>query len=871
MTTPVSSPLPWPVLTRYENEHLLRVALPIGGIGTGTVSVGGRGDLRDFEIVNRPAKGWTPPHCFFALWAKRSGETAVTRLLEGPLPPEAFEGATGSRARNHGLPRFRHARFEAAYPLGQVHLSDPDVPLTARLEAFNPLVVGDVEQSGLPIAVFRWVLTNPDPNESVEASVCASLQNFVGDDGVQFLAKCNCNEARDTADLSGLLFRAGDISNDAPTWGSVALAVLASNKETTRRTAWPSLSWGNSLLDFWDDFSADGKLEERIASESENRPVGSVATRVTIEPGQSVAIPFVMGWHFPNRWTWTPNDGNAVWLADGQNEVGPPVIGNYYTTHFADAWETVTYAAANLSELEAQTVQFVRAFCEQDLPNEVKEAALYNVSTLRTQTVFRTPDGRFYGWEGINDHYGSCFGSCTHVWNYEQTTAFLFGLLARSLRETEFLQMTEPDTGLMRFRVALPLAETNLDGPAPGWRLAAADGQMGCLMKLYRDWQLSGDATFLRRLWPQAKKTLEFCWIPGGWDADRDGVMEGCQHNTMDVEYYGPNPQMGTWYLGALRAMEEMARYLGEADFAHECHRLFESGSRYMDETLFNGDYYEHHIVPPANPLEIAPGLRHPNMGATDVSDPDLQLGAGCLVDQLVGQYMAHVCGLGYLLKPENVRRTLDSIVRFNFKTDLRSHFNHLRSFALADEPALLMATYPRGRRPVRPFPYYNEVMTGFEHTAAAHLLYEGLTESGLNVVRAIRARYDGRRRSPFDEAECGHHYARAMAAWAHVLALTGFHRNAADQRICFAAPPNDKAVTWVWSDGQAWGTVKLEPTSDSTISVCLSVLHGRLDVRELCLDGCEPVTWPASVAVTRGNPLCTFVPSHSVRQTKTK
>ena len=201
----------------------------------------------------------------------------------------------------------------------------------------------------------------------------------------------------------------------------------------------------------------------------------------------------------------------------------------------------------------------------------MKEAALFNLSTLRTQTCFRTPDGRFFGWEGCADNAGCCHGSCTHVWNYEQATAFLFGALARACARSS--SSTPPsDDGHMSFRVDLPL------GRAQEFGLAAADGQMGCIMKLYRDWQLSGDEALAAALWPKVRKALEFCWIPGGWDADRDGVMEGCQHNTMDVEYYGPNPQMGLWYLGALRAAEEMARHLGETDFAARVPALFERG-----------------------------------------------------------------------------------------------------------------------------------------------------------------------------------------------------------------------------------------------------------------------------------------------------
>jgi len=132
---------------------------------------------------------------------------------------------------------------------------------------------------------------------------------------------------------------------------------------------------------------------------------------------------------------------------------------------------------------------------------------------------------------------------------------------------------------------------------------------------------------------------VAFCWIPGGWDADKDGVMDGCQHNTMDVEYYGPNPQMGIWYLGALRAAEEMAEHVGDKPFAATCRKLFQNGRTWIDANLFNGEYYEHHIKPPKDESEIAVSLLV-GMGAKDPTRPDYQLGAGCLVDQLVGQYM---------------------------------------------------------------------------------------------------------------------------------------------------------------------------------------------------------------------------------------
>jgi uncharacterized protein (DUF608 family) len=836
----------WPVLARYDRDHLTRVALPIGGIGTGTVALGGRGDLRDWEIVNRPAKGFAPPNSFFALYARPDGGPAVTRALEGPLDVETYQGPIGSTARNHGLPRFRSCSFGAAYPLGQVWLSDPDVPLEVRIEAFNPLVPADADASGIPIAVLRFVATNRTA-APVAATISGSLQNFIGADGAHGAPRQNANTFRRADGLAGIVMESRGVDRQAPQWGTIALATTS--PQATYRTAWAELSWGDALLDYWDDLSADGRLDQRAPGRAD-APVAALAAEFNVGPGESAAVTFLLSWHFPNRQSWSPG-GHGSWLADGACEFGPPTIGNYYTTRYADAWDVAARTAPALPELERRTLAFVSAFCASDLPDEVKQAALFNLSTLRSQTCFRTPDGHLWGWEGTFDHHGSCLGSCTHVWNYEQATAFLFGDLARTMRRAEFLHATRDD-GHMSFRIHLPLEH------ATGWGLAAADGQMGCIMKLYRDWQLSGDDDFLRELWPRARAALEFCWIAGGWDADRDGVMEGCQHNTMDVEYYGPNPQMGFWYLGALRAAEELARHLGEHAFADTCRGLFERGRAWIEQHLFNGDYYEQIVQPPPGPEAIAPGLRHADMGARDLSDPDLQLGAGCLVDQLVGQYMAHVCGLGYLADPAQIQQTLRSIMAHNFKADLHGHFNHLRTFALADEAALLMASYPRGRRPRRPFPYFNEVMTGFEYTAASHMLYEGQVEAGLRCIAAIRARYDGRRRNPFDEAECGHHYARAMASWAAVLALSGFQYSAVDQAIQFAAA--DRPSRLFWSSGYAWGECAQAPAADG-VAVELTVLHGSIALRRLALAGAGTLELDAPRTLAAGERLTITVP----------
>jgi uncharacterized protein (DUF608 family) len=802
--------------------------MPIGGIGTGTVSLGGRGDLRQWEIMNIPGKqnpggpnandleSISPVFCLFTRTA--DGKT-ITKSLTGPLEYYEYEHMMGEPVEHHGLPRFRHASFDAAYPFGQVNLSDKDVPLDVKIKAFNPLIPGDADASGIPIAVLRFVLTNKT-NEPVTASVCGVMDNFIGIDGSKektewkgeqmlYGASRNRNTYKSSTQFSGIYMDSKGVDPADPAWGTIALTTDAT-ENLSYKTSTSPLGWGSEILSFWDDFSKDGMLTN-TAYDQPDMPTAALATQVTVPAGGVREVSFYITWNFPNRFAWSPTR-----------------IGNYYSLKYKDAWDVMTQTYSLLPSLEKKTLSFVNAFLSSDWPEEVKEAALFNISTLRSQTVFRTEDGKLFGWEGVMDRVGSCEGSCTHVWNYEQATAFLFGDLAKTMREVEFGVSTD-ETGLMSFRTNLPITT------AKRWGKAAADGQMGTIMKMYREWQLSGDDAFLKKYWPTVKKALQFCWIKNGWDGDTDGVMEGCQHNTMDVEYYGPNPQMQLWYLGALRAAEEMAGYLGDKEFKEKCKKLFEYGSTWTDAHLFNGEYYIQDIRPPLKAENINPALQV-GMGSRNLANPDFQLGQGCLVDQLIGQFMANVCGLGHLVDTAHIHSALSSIMKYNYRESMFDHFNHLRSYVFDDESALLMAAYPH-ERPEYPFPYYNEVMTGFEYVAAVEMLYEGQPENGLRCIKNIRDRFDGRKRNPFDEIECGHHYARAMDSWAATLALSGFHYSAVTKTMSVTGRPGH----YFWSNGYAWGTIdvrdaaatasKRPATGPATAGIKTGGMIARLEV----------------------------------------
>jgi non-lysosomal glucosylceramidase len=378
------------------------------------------------------------------------------------------------------------------------------------------------------------------------------------------------------------------------------------------------------------------------------------------------------------------------------------------------------------------------------------------------------------------------------------------------------------DTGAIHFRQTLP------DGKAR-WGFAAADGQMGQILHAWLDWKISGDDGLLRSTWPRAQKALEFAWVPGGWDANRDGVMEGVQHNTYDVEFYGPNPLCGIYYLGALRAAEEMARAVGDASAAQSYRELFEKGSRWIDANLFNGEYYIQKVRG-FRPDEIAKNLRS-NMGSADTENPEYQVGAGCLVDQLLGQYLADAGGLGALVSADHIRTALQSIYRYNLKRSLADHDNVARTYALNDEAAVVICDYAKAERPRIPFPYYPESWTGQEYPLASLMMRWGMVEQGVEIVRNARLRYDGEKRNPWDEAECGHHYARAMSAWSTVLALSGFRYDGASAAAVAAPPSAGVEFQCVWATGTGWGTFSLRRQAQGT-TFALKVLAGSLACR---------------------------------------
>lgn len=735
----------------YTGEHLSHVAFPMGGIGAGTICLEGTGALSHVSLRHRPDVHNEP--AVFAAVSLKEENGNVARVLEGPVPPRKLfgtrEAARGGEHRTWGLPRFREASFEARFPFGTVRLRDDDLPTDVVLTGWSPFEPGDADNSSLPVAALEYALTNRT-QRPIEAVFSFHARNFMA----------TGKEGSSVRPITGgfVLHQAGSTAKPED---EGSFAAVVDDPSVRVDHAWFRGGWWDPLTMAWKAVEQGAAEADPPITEGDPSPGGSLFVPFTLAPGATRTFTLMLAWYVGR---------SSLRAGKSPNEDG--TFRPWYAARFASLEEVVAYWRRTYAERRAGAARFRDCFYDTTLPPEVVEAIAANLAILKTPTVLRQADGRLWSWEGCSDTAGCCHGSCTHVWNYAQAIPHLFPALERTLRETEF-NVSQNEVGHQTFRTPLPIR-------APTHEVqAAADGQLGGILKVHREWRISGDTGWLRALWPRVRVSLDYCMAT--WDPRGKGVLEEPHHNTYDIEFWGPDGMCTSFYVGALAAAVEMGNVLGQ-DVTRYRERLL-AGMRALDQDLFNGEYFVQKVqwqgLSAPSPVElkdtVGEGTYSPEARALlEKEGPKYQYGTGCLSDGILGAWMAEVCGVPVPVDPAKVTSHLEAVHRYNFRKDLRGHANPQRpTYAAGGEGGLLLCTWPRGGKPSLPFVYSDEVWTGIEYQVASHLMWVGRVEPGLEIVRACRARYDGRVRNPFDEYECGHWYARAMSSYAMLEGLT--------------------------------------------------------------------------------------------------
>jgi len=829
----------------YRGEQLRNIAMPLGGIGTGQVALGGDGGLRQWQLFNQSNHLAFVPDSFFAIRAATSpepgsGEVRILQSEEVLALPKLDTPLVNDdhipvqqRALVERFGGVRRTTFTGAYPFARIAYEDDRVPVATSLEAYSPFVPLDSDASELPAILFTFTVRN-DGAEPVYGALGATLKNVVGWDtaapiegNLCPLFGGNVNAVRHDGGLTALVLENPSLPGHHPHLGQLALGTPNANPYVLPQWKAPNeFVTAMRLLDLastppapapdtahtptaWHEGYRATTEADRYGQASPSRPGetwnGGIAVPFALQPGAETHVTFILTWSFPNHYVNYDQPARDFRYELGRSRMW---LGNAYTKRFPNALATAGHVLAHRERLEADSRAWAGTVIGGSLPEWIGEFFAAQGSLIRSPTIFRSEDGKLYGFEGTQGastaflpwrgYSGSCPLNCTHVWNYEQALSRLFPGLERTMRETDLDYVQAPE-GYIPHRTLVPLFVKQLwNQQIGGPENPALDGMLGTVLKTYREVQQGAGAEWRSRYWPKIRKLMAY--IRETWDPDGDGVLDGEQPNTYDIAFYGTNMFIGGLWLAALRAAEELARQEGETDLAADLHALFERGRDTYDRLLWNGEYYIQ-ILGPDDPREQ-------------------QYLTGCLADQLLGQWWAHQLGLGHILPADRVKTTLKSILKYNLREGFHGYDPEERAFADGDDHGLVIIAWPEGGRPDRPTRYHDEVWTGIEYQVAAHCIQEGLVTDGLRILEAARHRYDGTKRNPYNDIECGDHYARAMAGWTILEALGGYRYDAVKGAITLTPAGEDAAFTGPFVAGTAWGTATVNPDGTATLEV---------------------------------------------------
>ena len=780
----------------HEKSHLPNIGMTVGGIGCGTVYLSGDGRLYVWDIFHQAHVGVVPNKAKIpegleniSVGGKFVREADGANYISPPTAdnqPNPFK--QGFTLTLDGDPKPR--------PLDLTGWEK--VAFTGRW----PLGLVDYSDPALPVSVKLESWTPLIPLATDDSSLPVTLMEYTVE---------NRSDKPVKGRLAGLwenpvLILSRQPSGPKPTSRIVrenGRIILLHQAPADAGTSAGSGDFGTAALTLLGD-----------VSKTETNSTDQLSAGFQLQPGEKTTIRFLLTWHFANMKA-LPGVGQQV---------------PHYTTRFADAAAVAAHVADRFDELRSATMRWVATWNDSTLPQWLLDRSILTTNTLQTTNCHVFADRRFWAWEGI----GCCAGTCAHVWHYAQGVARLFPDLERNLREvTDFGVAINPD-GSIRFR-------------AEAAKTVAIDSQTGIILRTWREHLGSPDRKFLKRVWPAAKRALE--WLVRFDEDGRgglDGLLDGKQHNTLDAEWYGKVHCLCSLYLASLLAGRAMALEMGDKAFSAKCEKIHAMGAEKI-ATLFNGEFYIQD-EDPAHAKAIG-------------------VGQGCYIDQVIGQWWASQVGLGRIYDAGNIRSALHSLWKYNFVPEIgsfRRAFTLGRFYAMPNEAGLVMCTWPKGglRDDFKNHwqsAYFNECMSGFEWQVAAHMVQEGaaingtgfndvsgllenpadprsLTARGLAIGRAIHDRYSASKRNPYNEIECSDHYARANASYSLFLAACGFSYNGPAGVIGFdpKVGPDDFKAPFTAAEG--WGTFEQKKPPEKPWSARLTLARGKLVLNEVAL-----------------------------------
>ncbi|MBJ6369561.1 GH116 family glycosyl-hydrolase [Snuella sedimenti] len=800
-------------LEYYTKDELKYIGMPVGGITTGQVYLGGDGQLWYWDIFNiQRINPGGPGDKFYLnpMEQDRNFEQGFALRIKKPVPHALTPVVKPLRMNG-----FSDIAFRGEYPIGKVSYKEAGFPIAVELNAFSPFIPTDHESSDFPAVVMEYQLTN-ESDEKVSVELIGWLQNMANYQTASRAEGVHHNKIVRLGSALHLVLssQAGIKATDLPDYGNMSLTLMEGE-------------------DAWGTPKAPGdiayNIPEIVPSTINEKTVplgecltGALGKEVELQPGERRTLTFIISWYFPNV------HRNESGL---HNLIGKENLRYYYSKKFDSSADVAMKLISNREKYIGTTKQWNQTWYNSSLPTWFLDRTFINTSTLATRACYRFDDltdtafneDRFYAMEGV--YLGN--GTCTHVFHYEQALGRVFPELARQLRTQIDYGLSYVDNGIIKYRSKDFAGAGHQDG-----RDYAVDGHAGTILRAYREHTTAPNKEYLNKNWSKIKKSIQYMIAH---DAENtgvpDGMLEGIQYNTLDRMWYGKIAWISSLYNAALQVGAVLGKEMGDSKFAKKCERIARSGKKNMVEELFNGEYF-FNILDSENP-----------------EPPNSYL--GCHIDQVLGQSWTNQVGLPRVIPKKETVSALKSIHKYNYYEDVGSYLDtvaikNVRFYALPGEPGTVMCSFPRGGEDKAPgkvrseweklaVGYFSESMTGFTYQAAAHMISEELVDEGMQMIKAIHDRYAPEKRNPYNEVEYGNHYTRAMSSYGAFIAASGFTLHEPNGQIGFAPKIEPNNFKSAFITGTSWGTFTQTKQGDIH-SASLSLAFGTLKLNTFIL-----------------------------------
>ncbi len=814
-----------PEVFTAKNEELKHIGMPVGGIACGQLYLGGDGRLwlwHIFKTEYSREKDHGQRFSAMTLGGHYANPDKVFTRETRPVDQGTIIKVTSgddTNTRTLDNNGFEDITFRGEYPIGKVKYKDKNFPIEVHLDAFSPFIPLNAKESSLPATIMSYSLKNKG-SKLVKVEIAKWMENAVCpfiDDAAWGNRKNVLEFGNQRISVVGYIENdnkkgpSGELISEQHGFGSMALSLL--NSKDMGKVAL-SIPLNTKPEELFAELNKPDEFEKEKFSSFNNTMIGAVGKEIELKPGETKTVDFCISWYFPYLNQQEKETGQLLALKDIHN------LKRHYFNRFNNAGEVAAYLQTNYRYLTETTRNWNKTWYDSSLPYWLLDRSFISIDCLATNTVLWFNNDRFYGWEGVE----CCPGTCQHVWHYTQSMARVFPEIERYLREKIDYGLSFRDDGGMGHR----------DETAGNYgKTVAHDGHCGTIIRAYREHKMSANNEFLSRNYVNIKKSVQYIISE---DKNRDGLLEGGQHNTLDASWYGPMGWISSLYIGALAAGKAMALEMGDNRFAAECDDLIKKGQENIVNELFNGEYFIH-----------KPDPNHPN--AINSND-------GCHIDQVLGQSLAFQAGVPERIIPEKETiSALKSIWKYNFAPDAfiyqeqHQPIKGVRIYATAGEAGTIMCTWPKGgdenavpgmdKRQadsptwLGPGGYFDECMNGFEYQVASHMINEGMLEEGLAITKSVHERYGAKKRNPYNEIECGDHYSRSMASYGVYNALCGFDHHGPKGILTFnpkVTPENFKAA-FITAEG--WGSYSQE-MEDGKHNCTLELSYGKLILNQL-------------------------------------